>query len=66
MICFHCEKEIELVDKKRMVPIEVPYRNLWFHRDCYNLIKEKEELYLTQNAEKCYNYSEKQLKNKQK
>lgn len=66
MICFECEKEINLEDKKMMLAIEVPYRNLWFHKDCYNTIKEREIIYLTQNAEKCYNYHEKRIKNTQK
>ncbi len=66
MICFHCDKEIPTEDKKTMLALEIPYTNLWFHRDCYNTIKSQEVIYLTQNSQKCYNYSEKGLKKNKK
>lgn len=62
MECFYCSKEINSEHRKRLVPLEVPYGNLWFHRECYDIIKPEEELYLAQNSERCYTYLYKDVK----
>jgi hypothetical protein len=67
MDCFYCKKEIEEKDLKFMLAIEVPYCNLWFHRECYTVnVKPQEVLYLAQNSEMIYTYTYKDGKNKKK
>jgi len=67
MKCFHCGKEINLGEneKYKMVPIESPYLNLFFHKEtCYREIKSTEKEYLTENAEKIWEWASNNLKNK--
>ena len=55
LTCFACEKEILETDKKQMVGLDVPYTNLWFHKDCYLHISDL-NLYLPENIKKVYNW----------
>lgn len=57
-LCFYCDKEILSTDEKRIVPLDKPYINLWFHRACLDSI-ENVDVLLTQNPQKIYNYKEK-------
>jgi len=63
--CFYCGKEISITDSKRMVPIEKPYINLFFHLDCYKTVPEM-SVFLTQNAQMIYNtkYNKKKIEKK--
>ena len=66
-ICFDCGKPITVQDY-RMVGLDIPYVNLFFHRDClfrvggYSGIN----VYLAENIVLCYNYIEKLSKNRKK
>jgi Fe-S cluster assembly iron-binding protein IscA len=55
-LCFFCDLEVKKDDLKRMVALERPYINLWFHRACYSLIKDNELGYLTANIKKIFKY----------
>lgn len=55
--CFYCHKEILPTDSKRMVGLDVPYVNLFFHTECLKLIPDLLS-YLTKNRELVYNYRE--------
>lgn len=62
-ICVHCEEEIN--GSYKMQALDRPYRNLFFHPDCYNAIVteygtgvEGMLQYLTQTYEKWYNMEE--------
>jgi len=39
MICPYCKREIKKEDKKFMVASEKPYRNIWYHRNCWKKLK---------------------------
>jgi hypothetical protein len=66
MICFHCNKTIESFQERSMIGLDVPYVNLWFHRDCFDLhVRSNIDAYLLQNIKLCYTYQEK-LNNKGK
>ena len=62
MECFYCQKDIEIASKKFMLAIERPYKNLWFHKDCYTLIKSEEIIYLYANIERILEYNNKKKK----
>jgi hypothetical protein len=64
MRCFSCEKEIETTDKKRMVAIDTPYLNLWFHFECLRQITDLRS-YLSEHYKLLEKY-EKTRKNGQK
>jgi hypothetical protein len=51
-ICFKCEKPIKEDDPIFMYAIEIPYVNLWFHRDCFEKIENTTEEYLLSNYDK--------------
>ena len=59
--CFYCGKEINVTDSKRMVPLEKPYMNLFFHLDCLNEIPDI-NLYLTENQNLLQEYSRSKYK----
>ena len=63
--CFSCGKKINIEDSKRMVPLEKPYINLFFHLDCYKLIPDM-VIYLTENIKRVYNtkYNKKKIEKK--
>lgn len=42
-----------------MFALDVPYANLFFHRDCFENIKHEISLFITQNEKSFYNYIEK-------
>jgi hypothetical protein len=68
LICFICDEEILKEDRRIMVAIEVPYVNLYMHKDCHDKILDL-SAFLTQNVEKIYNIdikSEKKGKNDRK
>jgi len=54
--CFKCEKEFLPEERIFFLALEKPYVNLLFHHECYKEIKSEETQYLTQNAERVYNY----------
>ena len=58
-ICFECTKAIEDVNDYKMVGIDVPYVNLFFHKSCFILIGGYGNIseYCTLNAQRCYNYA---------
>jgi hypothetical protein len=59
MICFDCKKEIETEQDKIMLGLDIPYVNLWFHRNCYKLNVEADmNVYLGKNMLLVYNYRE--------
>ena len=62
MICFKCSKDIKQDDEKFMYGLDRPYINIYFHRSCWDKIKDNLEVYFTQNEELVYNYIEKQWK----
>jgi hypothetical protein len=59
-ICFDCNKAIEDVNDYKMVGIDVPYVNLFFHKSCFILIGGYGNIheYATQRLEMVYNYIE--------
>jgi hypothetical protein len=65
MKCFQCGLEIDakLGEKYMMVPIEIPYTNLFFHKEtCYRDMKVREKEYLMENSERIYEYANKPSK----
>lgn len=52
MKCFFCQDEIVKGDKKFWLPLEKPYTNLPFHRECYNNIEENLLEYLKDNYDR--------------
>lgn len=60
-ICFFCEKIIDSEQKKRMIPVERPYINLWFHLDCLSEINNMKD-YLNDNIDKLNEFLKKQSK----
>ena len=51
-LCFkcYCEGKKEMVGNEHfMYPIERPYTNLFFHRDCYNQVKGSIEEFMHEN-----------------
>jgi len=50
--CFHCNKRIEDPLDYNMMPVERPYLNLFFHKNCFKLVGgyNKMPIYLTENA----------------
>jgi len=57
-VCFDCGKEIIRREDGRMVGVDVPYINLFFHRTCLNRIGGLQAVneYLSLNKEKLYNW----------
>jgi hypothetical protein len=59
-MCFECNKPIDDINDYRMVGIDIPYVNLFFHKSCfmsmggYGGIRE----YITQRSKQVYNYLE--------
>lgn len=51
--CFKCEKQIEGL--KSILPLDKPYVNLPFHRDCYNDLDDELE-YVTKNYDRIIAY----------
>lgn len=51
--CFKCEKQIEGL--KSILPLDKPYVNLPFHRDCYNDLDDELE-YVTKNYDRIIDY----------
>ncbi len=58
-VCFKCEKEIER-GYGRLQPLDIPYVNLWFCRECLREISDV-KTYLEENYTKVLELS---LKNK--
>lgn len=59
--CVECQKEVVPSTPYKMVALEKPYINLFFHRDCYNSVLleiegwENLPVYLARNLEVWYN-----------
>lgn len=51
--CFHCSKLIEDPLDYNMMPVEKPYINLFFHKNCFKIIGGygKMSVYLTLNGD---------------
>lgn len=43
--CPYCGKPIFLADDYYMYGIDIPYRNIFFHKECFKKIQNKEELH---------------------
>jgi len=41
IVCFECEKEIEPLQEYRIVALDKPYTNLFFHRECLQKVLEE-------------------------
>jgi hypothetical protein len=39
--CFECEKEIEPLQEYRIVALDKPYKNLFFHKKCLTEVLDK-------------------------
>ena len=61
MICFFCGEEIT-EGTGRIVPLDIPYVNLWAHRG--NCAEAMDEEYLKENIERVYAYVDSLHKNK--
>lgn len=57
MICLVCKKEVLKDQDKFMVGLDIPYVNLWFHRECYRQIENDINNFVLQNIEMVYNYN---------
>lgn len=56
-ICFYCDKEIEDSERYQFLGIDVPYLNLFFHKEtCWKEVSGNINSFLTSNVEKVYNY----------
>ena len=64
-LCFKCLKSIGDVYDRKLIALDRPYVNLFFHSEC---LSSYENIYdfLLKNAEKIYEYIEKTSKNKKK
>ena len=51
--CFECDKEIDGL--RSFLPLDRPYVNLPFHRDCYNSL-DSELKYVTKNYDRIIEY----------
>jgi len=51
-ICFKCEKVIKEEEPIFMYAIDIPYVNLWFHKECFKEIEDTTEEYLLSNYDK--------------
>lgn len=61
--CFHCGTEITDIKDRRMLGLDIPYVNLFFHRECFALnVAEDSNAYIRKNEEKVYNYLKKYTK----
>jgi hypothetical protein len=56
LTCFVCDKEILDSEDSYMVAIEIPYGNLFMHRNEYKQIESTLSEYLTERIEKVYSY----------
>ena len=56
--CFYCSKSIVIADNYFMFPLEVPYGNLFFHKECFSIANVNGNIvqYLNQNPQMLYNY----------
>jgi hypothetical protein len=52
MNCIICELELQEGDKRIMLPIDVPYCNLYVHRECRNIENDKLVVILQERLEK--------------
>lgn len=50
--CPVCNEELLADQKKFMIPVEVPYLNIFVHRECWRIIKDDLLNFLTKNIEK--------------
>jgi len=60
-LCFkcYCEGKKEKVGIDHfMYAIEIPYMNLFFHRDCYRLVKSVVEEFVKENEKNMLKYRE--------
>jgi len=56
--CFDCNKPIDDINDYKMVGIDIPYVNIFFHKSCFILIGGYGNIreYATQRSELVYNY----------
>lgn len=65
-ICFYCGEKITIDDQYQMLGLDVPYLNLFFHKNtCWKNIYSNINLYLSENMEKLYNWIDKNDNKKQ-
>ncbi len=67
-MCFHCNKLIEDPMDYNMIPLEIPYINLFLHKNCFKMMGgyDNMPIFLSQNSEKIYNYLHKIKEDRQK
>jgi len=54
MICIICKEKVEKDQKKFMLALDIPYINLWLHRDCFWFNKENINQILIDNIDLIY------------
>jgi hypothetical protein len=56
-ICFHCNKKIEDPLDYNLLPLDIPYINLFFHKNCFKMMGgyDNMRVYCTENLIKVYN-----------
>ena len=67
--CFYCGKDIPRDSTEyQMIPLERPYVNLFFHRECFILAGSYSgiDAFLTERSDKVYNYTREYKNAKQK
>lgn len=53
LLCLICDKPFIENERKRMIPFEKPYGNLFAHHECFKSVNFDD--FLSQNTEKVYN-----------
>ncbi|KKN18892.1 hypothetical protein LCGC14_0951120 [marine sediment metagenome] len=56
MICFFCQELVTKKDKKFWYGIDIPYKNVLFHRNCFESIGDLQSYFET-NYERLLNYN---------
>ena len=58
-VCFECGKEIKDPLDYNIMPLDIPYVNLFLHKGCFRLVGGYGNMtvYLSENQKKVYNYS---------
>ena len=61
-ICFYCNEEILPEQSRFLLGIEIPYANVWLHREHYKLIEPILREYLTENYDRLLKVIERKTK----
>jgi len=49
--CIYCKEDVLITQDKKMVALEIPYLNLYLHKECYLIIESTLLEYLKENLE---------------